>query len=77
MKVCIELSIAELNSSAWIKVERFLKDRLQKNRERLEGNLNIEETNITRARISDCKELLACNPNNLPAESRAEVKRPD
>lgn len=55
----MKLDPIETRSAAWMKVERFLEERLVVLRSRNDGALGAEETSHLRGRIAQVKEILA------------------
>ncbi len=53
-------------SAVWIKLERFLQERLAEHRAKLEGDLSEHETTRLRARIAECKFFLALGEPPTP-----------
>lgn len=55
----MKLDPIETRSAAWMKVEHFLRERLEVLRCRNDGALTVEETSNLRGRIAQVKEILA------------------
>ena len=61
-----DLSAIERVSSVWIKCEAFLKDRLQRLREKNDRLLDADETAQVRGQIAEVKALLRLGREPLP-----------
>jgi hypothetical protein len=61
-----DLTAVERTSSTWIKAEAFLKDRLQRLREKNDRPLPPDETALVRGQIAEVKALLRLGREPMP-----------